>query len=134
MRAENPIGIKQRSSERKVITEDLEDLQKDMAELNQVMNTVKRCSVKEAILSEINLISAKIDNLKDLTVVNADNAIPWSDVVAGRRRASYRLQKKPYQTLVINNHYDLLSPNERHSSETGTSRAVQQLKTRGDYN
>jgi len=52
----------------------------------------------------------------------------------GRRRASYRLQKKPYQTLVINNRYDLLSPNERHGSETGTSRAVQQLKTRDDYN
>jgi len=134
MRAENPIEIKQQSSERKVITEYLEDLQKDMAELNQVMNMVKRCSVKEVILSEINLISAKVDSLKELTVVNADNAIPWSDVVAGRRRAPYRLQKKPYQTLVINNRYDLLSPNERHGSERGTSRAVQQLKTRGDYN
>jgi len=133
MKAGKPIEIRQRSSERKVITEDLEDLQKDMAELNQVMNMIKRCSVKEVILSEINLISAKIDSLKDLTVVNADNAIPWSNVVTGKRRASYRLQKKPYQTLVINNRYDLLSPNERHGSETSTSRAVQQLKTRGDY-
>ena len=77
-----------------MITEDLEDLQKDMAELNQVMNTIKRCSVNEVILSEMNFISAKIDSLKDLTVVKADNAIPWSDVVAGKRRASYRLQKK----------------------------------------
>jgi len=131
---EKPFEIKQRSYERKVITEDLEDLQKDITELNQVMKAIKRCSVKEVILSEINLISAKIDSLKDLTVVNADNAMPWSDVVAGRRRASYRLQKKLCQTLVINNRYDLLSPNERHGSETGTSRAVQQLKTRGDYN
>ena len=73
--------------------------------------------------------------MKDLILVNADNAIPWSDVVAGRRRASYRLQKKPYQTLVINNRYDLLSPNERHGSETGTSRAIQQqIKNKGDYN
>jgi len=40
------------------------------------------------ILSEITLIPAKIDSLKDLIVVNADNAIPWSDVVAGRRRAT----------------------------------------------
>jgi len=134
MRTEKPIEIKQRSSERKVITEDLEDLQKDMAELNKVMNMIKRCSVKEVILSEINLISAKIDSLKDLIIVNVDNAIPGSDVVTGRRRASYRLQKKPYQTLVINNRYDLLSPNERHGSETGTSRAVQQLKTGDDYN
>jgi len=83
----------------------------------------------------MNLISAKRDSLKDLIVVNADNEIPWSDVVAGRRRASYRLQKKPYQTLLMNNRYDLLSPNERHGSETGTSRAIQQqLKSKGNYN
>ena len=101
MRAENPTESKQRSSKRKVITEDLEDLQKDMAELNQVMNTIKRCSVNEVILSEINPILAKIDSLKDLTVDNADNAIPWSDVVMGRRRASYKLQKKTYQTQPL---------------------------------
>jgi len=137
MRVEKPLEIKQWSSERNVITEELEDLKKDMAELNQVMSTIKKCTVKEVILSEINLISAKIDSLKDLIVVNTENAIPWSDVVAGRRRASYRLQKRPYQTLVINNRYDLLSPNERHGSETGTSRAIQQqqqLKSKGDYN
>jgi len=93
MRVEKPFEIKQRSSERKLITEELQDLQKDMAELNQVMSMIKRCTVKEVILSDINLISAKIDSLKDLIVVNADNAIPWSDVVAGRRRATRRLQK-----------------------------------------
>jgi len=76
MREEKPIEIKQRGSERKVIAEDLEDLQKDMAELNQVMNTIKRCTVNEVMLSEINFIWAKIDSLKDLTVVKADNAIP----------------------------------------------------------
>jgi len=31
-----------------------------MAELNQVMSTIKRCTVKEVILSEINLVLAKI--------------------------------------------------------------------------
>jgi hypothetical protein len=90
--------------------------------------------VKEVIPSEIILIPPKIDSLKDLIVVNADNAIPLSDVVAGRRRATYRLQKKPYQTLVIINRYNLLSPIEGHSSETDTSRAIQQqLKSKGDY-
>ena len=133
MRVEKRFEIKQRSSERKIMTEELEDLQKDMAEINQVMSTIKRCTV---ILSEINLMSAKTDSLKDLIVVNADNTIPWSDVVGGRRRATYRLQKEHYQTLVINNRYDLLSPNERHGSETGTSRAMQQqqLKSKGNYN
>ena len=91
MRVEKPFEIKQLSYERKVITKELEDLQKDMAELNQVMSTIKRCTVKEVILPETNFISAKIDSLKDLIVVNADNAIPWSDVVAERRRATHRL-------------------------------------------
>jgi hypothetical protein len=63
-----------------------------------------------------------------------DIAIPWSDVVAGRRSITYRLQKKPYQTLLLNNRYDLLSPNGRHGSETGASRASERLKSEGEYN
>jgi len=57
---EKAFELNHQSSERKVITEELEDLQKDMIELNQVLSSIKRCSVKEVILSEINLISAKI--------------------------------------------------------------------------
>jgi len=44
------------------------------------------------------------------------------------------LQNKPRQIPVINNHYDLFSLNERCDSETISSSAVQQLKSRGDYN
>ena len=40
MRVEKPFQIKQGSSERKVITEELKVLQKDMAELNHVMSTI----------------------------------------------------------------------------------------------
>ena len=130
---EKAFEINRQGSERKVITEELEDLQRDMVELNQVLSSIKKCSVKEVIPSEINLISAKIDSLKDLTV-DTDNAIPWSDVVAGRKKASSTLQNKPHQILVINNHYDLLSLNEKRNSETISSSAVQQLKSRGDYN
>ena len=49
-----------------------------MVELNQVLSSLKY-SVKKVIQSEINLISAKIDSLKDLTVVNTDNVMPWSE-------------------------------------------------------
>ena len=105
-----------------------------MVELNQVLSSIKRCSVKEVILSEINLISAKIDSLKDLTVVNTDNIIPWSDVAAGRKRASFTLQNKPCQIPVINSRYDVLSVNEMCGRETNSSSAVQQLKNRGDSN
>jgi hypothetical protein len=79
---ENAYEINQQSAERKVITEEFENLQRDMVELNQVLSLIKRCSVKEVILSEINLISAKTDSMKDLTVVNTDNVMPWSCVVA----------------------------------------------------
>ena len=60
MSVEKAFKINRQGSERKVITEELEDLQRDKVELNQVLSLIKRCSVKEVILSEINLISAKI--------------------------------------------------------------------------
>jgi hypothetical protein len=69
MSVEKAFEINLQSSERKVITEELEDLQRDIVELNQVLSSIKWCSVKEVILSEINLISAKIDSLKELTVI-----------------------------------------------------------------
>jgi hypothetical protein len=73
--------------------------------------------VKEVILLEFNRISAKIDSLKDLTIVNTDNVMSWSDVVAGRKKASFMLQNKPCHILVTNNHCDLLSLNESSGRE-----------------
>jgi hypothetical protein len=104
MSVEKAFEINQQSSERKVITEELEDLQRDIVELNHVLSSIKRCSVKEVILSEINLISAKTDSLIELTVVKMDNVMLWSDVVARRKKASPTLQNKPCQILVINKH------------------------------
>jgi hypothetical protein len=133
MCVEKAFAINQRGSESKVITEELEDLQRDMVEIKEVLSLIKRCSVKEVILSEINLISAKIDSLKNLTVVNTDNIMLWSDVVARRRKASFTLQNKPHKIQEINNRYDLLSLNVRCDTETNSSSAVQQTKGRGIY-
>jgi len=113
MNVEKVFEINQQSSEGKVITEELEELQRDMVELNHVLSSIKRCSEKEVILSEINIISAKIDSLKDQTAVNTNSIMLWSDVVARRKKASPMLQNKPRQIPVINNRYDLLSLNER---------------------
>jgi hypothetical protein len=88
MSVEKAFEINQLSSESKVITEDREDLQRDMVEFNQVLSSTKWFSVKEVILSEINLISAKTDSLKDLTVVNTDNVMLLSEVVARRIKMS----------------------------------------------
>jgi len=90
MSVEKAFEINQQSSGRKETTEELEDLQRDMVE-NQVLGLIKRCSVKEVIVSKINLISAKIESLKDLTAVNIESVMPWSDVVAGRKKTSYTL-------------------------------------------
>jgi len=87
MNEEKAFEINQQSFEEKgEITEELEGLQKDIVDLNQVLALIKRCSVKEVILSEINFISAKIGSLKDLTVVNISSVMSWSNVVAGRKK------------------------------------------------
>ena len=87
-----------------------------MVEFNQVLSSINTCSLKEVILTEINLISAKMESLKHLTVVNTDNVMRWSEVVARRKKASLRLQNNPCQ-IPVNNRYDLLSLNERCGGE-----------------
>jgi hypothetical protein len=113
MSVEKVCGIIQQSSEGSAIMENIEYLQRDMIELNQVLSSVKRQSVKEAIQSEIDIVSAKIESLINQTTANTNNE-SWSDVVArGRKKASPMLQHKPRQIPVINNRYDLLSLNEK---------------------
>jgi hypothetical protein len=79
-----------------------------IVEFNQVLSSIKRYLVKEVILSEINLISAKIDSLKELTVAETDNVMLWSDVVARKKKTSPTLQNNPLQIPVMNNRFDLL--------------------------
>jgi hypothetical protein len=105
---EKAFEFNQQTTPRKEIAEELENLQRDMVELNRVLSLIRRCSVKDVILAEINLIAAKIDSLKDLTVVNSPNTMSWSEVVA-KKKTAQTLQNKPCHVLVINNRYDLLS-------------------------
>jgi hypothetical protein len=77
MSVEKVCGIIQQSSEGSAITEDIEYLQRDMIELNQVLSSVKRQSVKEAIRSEIDIVSAKIESLINQTTANTNNE-SWS--------------------------------------------------------
>jgi hypothetical protein len=118
MSIDKAFEINLQSSEGKETSEELEGLQRDMVELKQVLGPIKMFSVKKVTLSEINLISVKIDSLKDLTAVNTDSVMQLSDAVAGRKKASYTLQNKPCQLSVINNCYDLISLDERCGRET----------------
>ena len=56
-------------------TEELEELRQDMIELNQLLELVKRYSIKEVILLEIHLVSAKTDSLETLTEASIDRVM-----------------------------------------------------------
>jgi hypothetical protein len=96
MTVEKAFEFNQQNTPRKEIAEELENLQRDMVELNQVLSLIRRCSVKDVILAEINLIAAKIDSLKDLTVVNSPNTMSWSEVVAKKKQQNTAEQTLPY--------------------------------------
>jgi hypothetical protein len=57
-----------------------------MLELNKVLIVVERCSVKDAILAEINLISARIDSLHVPTAANPNKEPLWTEVVKGKKK------------------------------------------------
>jgi hypothetical protein len=120
-------------SGRNEITEEPEDLQMGIVEFNQVLSSIKRYSVKEVILSEIDLILAKIDSLKELTVAETDNVMLWLNVVARKKKTSPTLQNiTPSNTG--DNRFDLLPLNEKCDGETNSSNAVQQTKSKVNYN
>jgi len=66
--------------------QEFENLQEDMLELNKVLNVVKSCSVKDAILTEINLISTMINSLHAHTTTNSNKEPIWTEVVKRRRK------------------------------------------------
>ena len=61
--AEKNIGNDYQTTQNNSTSQELENLHEDMLELNKVLRVVERYSVKNAILAEIDLISAKIDSL-----------------------------------------------------------------------
>jgi len=91
MNVERAFEISHQNSERRGITE---ELQRDMVELNQVLSMVNRYTVKDTILAEINLISAKMESLREQTTQYSNKEPLWSDIVARKKTTNY----KPSQT------------------------------------
>jgi hypothetical protein len=58
------------------------DLQRDLMELNHLLKSVVRRSVKGVILSEIDDVLTKINSLKELPLVNKDKEEKWTEVVS----------------------------------------------------
>jgi len=120
MNVERAFENSHQNSERRGITEELEELQRDMVELNQVLSVVNRYMVKDTILAEINLISAKMESLREQTAQYSNKELLWSDIVA-RRKKPTTYHHKPQQIPVINNRYNLfsLSDSDTNSSSAG---------------
>ena len=91
---ERAFEISHQNSERRGITEELEELQRDMVELNQVLSVVNRYTVKDTMLAEINLISDKMESLREQTAQYSNKEPLWSDIVARKKTTNY----KPSQT------------------------------------
>ena len=99
---ERAFEISHQNSERRGITEELEELQRDMVELNQVLSMLNRYTVKDTILAEINLISAKMESLREQTTQYSNKEPLWSDIVARKKKPPTTNHHKPQQIPVIN--------------------------------
>jgi hypothetical protein len=83
--------------------QEFENLQEDKLELNKVLNVVKSCSVKDAILTEINLISAMFNSLHAHTTTNSNKEPLWTEVVKRKEKITLSQHRDPYNIPVINN-------------------------------
>jgi len=91
--------------------------------------------VKDAILDEINLISAKIDSLHVPTTTNLDKEPLWTDVVKRKKKNSPTQHRGPYNAPTINNRYNLLPRSEKCKvSETTLLNVVQQIRVTKSFN
>jgi hypothetical protein len=109
--------------------QELENLHEDMLELNKVLHVVKRYSVKEAILAEINLISAKIDSLHVPAAAVPNKEPLWTEVVRRSKKISPTQRRSHYNIPTINNRYNLLPLSEKCKvSETTSLNVVQQIR------
>jgi hypothetical protein len=83
---------------------EIEDLKRDIAELNQMLKTAKRQTVIEVILSEVNILSAKVASLCEVIEMYTVKDCKWSEVAAGKhKKFCYSRQINTYQIPVINN-------------------------------
>ena len=133
------LKITQERYQEKAVTEELEELQRDRKELNQILMLVKRCSVKEVILSEIHLVSAEIDSLLNPTLFSTDSITRWTDVTTTTTKTKTKTnsntnQNNTYQIPVVNNRYNLLSLSEGCDSEMDSVNGDQQTEGGEEYN
>jgi hypothetical protein len=67
------------------VSAELKGLKNNVSKLNQYLKTAERQSVKEAILTESNSISAKIKSFYGTITEQTLNEIKWFAIVAGKQ-------------------------------------------------
>ena len=109
--------------------QEFENLQEDTLELNKVLNVVKSCSVKDAILTEINLISTMINSLHAHTTTDSNKEPLWIEVVKRKKKITPSQHCGPYNIPVIKNRYNVLPTSTKCKDSETTSLSVVQQKS-----
>ena len=78
-------GYSLQNTQSNFIPQELVNLHEDLLELNNIVHVVKSGWVKDAVMDEINLISANIDSLYVPTATNQNKELPWSEVVKRKK-------------------------------------------------
>jgi len=98
-----------------------EVLKKDLAELIHILYTAERPTLKEVIWTEIELILAKIESLKNIAKEQFETKVSWTKVaIMKHKECNYKVQRVGDAFPVISNHYNLLY-NDSKSEDTPVS-------------
>jgi len=102
--------LKQNQSNLNGRSEDIENLRCDLIELVEIRRSASRQYVREVITSDINLLTNKIEVLKDDVFYEESTVTQRSEVIAGRRKIcshTHHIESKPIP--VIRNRYEVLN-------------------------
>jgi hypothetical protein len=102
--------FKQNQSNLNDRSEDIEHLSCDLIELIEMRRSASRQYVREVITSDINLLTNKIESLKDDVSYKESTVTQWSEVAAGGRKIrSHTRHSESKPIPVIHNWYEVLN-------------------------
>jgi hypothetical protein len=69
-----------------IICEEINTLNSDLAEFKHILKLTMRQSVREILLSEISILIAKTESVKESASNLLNNKLKWSTVTTGRKK------------------------------------------------
>jgi hypothetical protein len=101
----------------------IENLESDLRELIEIRRSASRQYVREVISSDINLLTHRIESLKDDVSHKESTETQWTEVVAGRRKFPSHTRHSEFKPIpVIRNQFEVL--NNYYPSEYANSDPV----------